>query len=114
MASRHLLTIIQPGRFSSAPQCAAYLGLIPVEHQSGDSVKGKPRLSTAGNGQIRAKLYMAAVVAIQHNETIKAQYNRLLKNGKCKMSALGAAMRKLTHVCYGVIKHQTEYCPQGS
>lgn len=34
-------------------------------------------------------------VAIKHNPDIKRQYERLVKNGKSKMSALGAAMRKL-------------------
>ena len=52
---------------------------------------------------------MAAVVSIQHNPDIKRQYERLIKKGKAKMSALGAAMRKLVHICFGVLKHQTPY-----
>ncbi|MFT6636550.1 MAG: hypothetical protein ACJAUE_002466 [Alcanivorax sp.] len=28
------------------------------------------------------------------------------------MSALGAAMRKLVHIAYGVLAHQKEYEPQ--
>jgi transposase len=28
------------------------------------------------------------------------------------MSALGAAMRKLVHIMFGVLKHQTPYRPQ--
>ncbi|MGY6567059.1 MAG: IS110 family transposase, partial [Halomonadaceae bacterium] len=31
---------------------------------------------------------------------------------KSKMVALGAAMRKLIHIAYGVLKTQTEYRPQ--
>jgi hypothetical protein len=27
------------------------------------------------------------------------------------MAALGAAMRKLVHLCFGVLKHQTVYQP---
>ena len=34
---------------------------------------------------------------------------RLLANGKTKMMAIGAAMRKLVHLCYGVLKHQQPY-----
>ncbi|MBL35200.1 MAG: IS110 family transposase, partial [Oceanospirillaceae bacterium] len=37
---------------------------------------------------------------------------RLLANGKSKMQALGAAMRKLVQICFGVVKHQSEYRPQ--
>ncbi|MBI3344937.1 MAG: IS110 family transposase, partial [Gammaproteobacteria bacterium] len=29
--------------------------------------------------------------------------------GKSKMSALGAAMRKLVHLCFGVLKTQLPY-----
>lgn len=61
---------------------------------------------------MRAKLYMAAVAAIQHNPDIEIQYKRLLQAGKTKMQALGAAMRKLVQICFGVLKHQCEYRPQ--
>ena len=52
---------------------------------------------------------MAAMVAIKHNRHIKESYQRLLAKGKSKMAALGAAMRKLVHLCFGVIKNQTLY-----
>jgi hypothetical protein len=52
--------------------------------------------------------------ALQHNPDIKIQNQRLLKNGKSKMSALCAAMRKLVHICFGVIKHQRPYQVQAS
>ena len=55
---------------------------------------------------------MAAVVAIRYTPDIKAQYERLTSKGKSKMSALGAAMRKLVQICFGVLKHQQPYQPQ--
>lgn len=110
--SRVMLSVIRSREFNSASQCAAYLGLNPVQHESGSSVRRKARLSKAGDARVRAKLYMAAVVCIQHNPDIKRQYERLIKRGKAKMSALGAAMRKLVHICFGVLKHQTLYQAQ--
>jgi transposase len=107
-----MLTVIGSREFESASQCAAYLGLVPVQHESGSSVKGRSKLSKAGNPRIRAKLYRAAVVATRYNPDIKAQYERLLAKGKSKMSALGAAMRKLVQICLGVLKHQKTYQPQ--
>jgi transposase len=107
-----MLMVIGSRQFDSASQCAAYLGLVPVQHESGSSVKGRSRLSKAGNPTIRAKLYMAAVVATTYNPDIKAQYERLTNKGKSKMSALGAAMRKLVQICFGVLKHQQPYQPQ--
>jgi transposase len=105
----NMLAIIRSYRFGSAEQLAAYLGLVPVERQSGSSLLGKARLSKAGPSRIRAVLYMAAVVAIRYNPHIKAHYERLLAKGKAKMAALGAAMRKLVHLCFGVLKTGTCY-----
>jgi len=107
--SRLMIGVIRSRNFTAAPQCAAFVGVVPVQFESGSSVRGRSRLSKAGDANIRAKLYMAAVVAIQHNPDIKQQYERLLKNGKSKMSAIGAAMRKLVQICFGVLKHQTPY-----
>lgn len=112
VVSQHMSAIIRSRSFSSAQQCAAFLGLIPVSHESGTSIKGRPHLSKAGSAAVRAKLYMAAISAIRYNPDIKLQYDRLLKRGKSKMSALCAAMRKLVHICFGVLKHQQPYQPQ--
>jgi len=106
-----MLMVIGSRQFESASQCSAYLGLVPVQHESGSSVKGRSRLSKAGNPVIRAKLYMAAVVATRYNPDIKAQYERLTGKGKSKMSALDAAMRKLVQICFGMLKHKQPYQP---
>jgi len=111
--SRWLLALLQTGeRFTSAAQFASYLGVIPTEHQSGSSVRERPHLSKLGPATVRAKLYMAAMVAVRHNPDVRAFYERLTARGKCKMAALGAAMRKLAHICFGVIKNQTYFQPQ--
>lgn len=112
VVSLRMLATLRSRSFQRASQCAAYLGLVPVEYQSGSSIARRPRLSKAGNPKVRAKLYMAAIVASQHNPDVRALYERLIQRGKCKMSALGAAMRKLVHICFGVLKHQQEYRPQ--
>lgn len=107
-----MVAVIRSREFNKAPQCAAFLGLTPVQRESGTSGHKAPRLSKMGDGKIRSKLYLGAVVATRYNPDIKRQYERLLKNGKSKMSALGAAMRKLVQICFGVLKHQCEYQPQ--
>lgn len=105
----NLLSVIHSHHFSTAEQLAAYLGVVPVERQSGSSVLGRARLSKAGPARIRAVLYMAAIVATRYNPHVKAVYERLLARGKSKMSALGAAMRKLVHLCFGVLKTRLPY-----
>jgi len=52
---------------------------------------------------------MAAIVATQHNPHLKALYQRLQERGKSKISALGAVMRKLVHLCFGVLKTRQPY-----
>jgi len=110
--ANRMLCVLSAHDFGRASQAAAFIGLTPVEHQSGSSVRGRPRLSKCGDARLRAALYMAAVVAIRHNPDVRALYQRLLKRGKAKLSALCAAMRKLVHICFGVLKNQQDYRPQ--
>jgi transposase len=107
--ANRMLAVLHSRTFKSAEQVAAFLGLVPVEHQSGSSVLKRPHLSKNGDAKTRAVLYMAAIVATRYNPDIKALYERLCAKGKPKMVALGAAMRKLVHQCFGVIKHQQPY-----
>jgi len=109
--ANRMLAVLHSRKFRSADQVAAFLGLIPVEHQSGSSIQKRPRLAKNGDARTRAVLYMAAIVAAQYNPHVKALYTRLCAKGKTKMAALGAAMRKLVHLCFGVVKHQTAYQP---
>lgn len=104
-----MLSFLRSHTFEKASQAAAFIGLVPIQKQSGSSIRGRSRLSKAGSSKIRAGLYMAAVVATRHNPHIKEMNERLLANGKTKMMAIGAAMRKLVHLCYGVLKHQQPY-----
>lgn len=108
----HMTTLFAGRTFDSAEQLAAYLGLVPVEWQSGTSVRGRPHMSKAGPAYIRKVLYMPAVVARRCNPHIKALNERLLAKGKSKMAAIGAAMRKLAHLCYGVVRSGKPYNPK--
>jgi hypothetical protein len=38
-----------------------------------------------------------------------ALYDRMLDRGKSKMAGIGAAMRKLVHLCFGVVKSGKPY-----
>jgi hypothetical protein len=58
---------------------------------------------------------MPSIVACRFNPDVNALYERLLKAGKTKMSALGAAMHKMAHLAFGVLKNRQTYraffCP---
>jgi transposase len=97
--------------YDNARQLAAYAGLTPSERSSGTSVKGKTRLSCTGNVRMRKALYMPAVVAMRHNPLLKAMSERLLGRGKVKMQVIGALMRKLVHLAFGILKSQKPFDP---
>lgn len=113
-ASTLLLSVIHSRRFTRASQLGAYLGLAPIEAESGDTVRGKATLGKTGPAWIRAKLYYPAIVAKRYNPDVATLYDRLLRRGMCKKAAIAAAMRKLVHIAFGVIKHQTPYQPQAA
>lgn len=98
-------------RFRNARQLVAYAGLNPNICFSGSSVRGKSRLSKTGNALLRKALYMPALVAKRFNPCIKAFCQRLKTAGKNNMLILGAAMRKLLHLIYGVLKSGKPFDP---
>jgi transposase len=104
-----MIVILGSRHFRSAPEVASFLGLNPIEKRSGQSQYRRPRLSKSGSGHYRQQLFFPAMVATRKNPDIQALYERLLAADKSKMCALGAAMRKLVHICYGVMKNQTPY-----
>ena len=90
-------------RFESARQAAAYAGLVPSHHRSGTSVHRPSRLSKVGNSRLRKALYFPSLSAMRHNAAVRALAEQLQAKGKKKMTVVGAAMRKLLHICYGVL-----------
>jgi transposase len=97
--------------FANARQLAAYCGLTPREKLSGTSVRGRPCLSRMGNTRLRKALFFPAMTAIQHNPFLQQLWERLLERGKCKMTIIGAVMRKLIHLAYGVLKSGKSFDP---
>ena len=109
LTSQWLLPLLSTQRFNNARETAAFLGLVPCHKSSGTSLKTRGRLSGRGDADLRARMYMPAVCAMTHDPAMKAFYQQLVAKGKPSKVALTAVMRKLVHICYGVIKHQTPY-----
>lgn len=97
-------------RYTSARQAAAFAGLVPRLRESG-TLRGRSRLSKVGPGRLRKALYFPAVTALRWNPTIRALRARLHAAGKPTMVIIGAAMRKLIHLAYGVLKTGRAYEP---
>jgi RNA polymerase sigma-70 factor (ECF subfamily) len=91
---------------TGARQIAAFAGLNPQHHESGSSVRGKPRLSKIGHAFLRRALYMPALVTLYKTEWGQRFRERLAANGKPPKLIIGAMMRKLVHVAFGVLKNR--------
>ena len=97
--------------YENARAAAADAGLTPSQHTSGKTVHRKPKLSKIGKASVRAILFLPAMTAMQHNPLVRALKERLQARGKAWLVIVSAAMRKLIHLAYGVLKHQTPFDP---
>jgi transposase len=88
-------------------EVAALAGVAPFPHDSG-TLKGW-RTIWGGRAQVRAALYMAALVATRKNPVIRASYQRLCRAGKAKKLALTACMRKLRTILNAMVKSGTRW-----
>ena len=98
-------------RFQNVGQVVAYAGLSPQRHSSGSSVRKKDRLSKMGNRKLKTALFFPAFTVIKHNPVVIALAIRLQKKNKEKMVIVGAAMKKLLQIAYGVLKSETPFDP---
>jgi transposase len=99
-------------RFGSSRGAVAFLGLAPRPHESGTSVRGRPRLCKMGSTRGRSALYWPAIAAALHGEAFAELRRRLIERGKPKMVAIAACMRKLVSVAYGVLKSGEPFDPK--
>jgi len=83
-------------------QIAALAGLAPFTRQSGQW-RGRSFIG-GGRTAVRTVLFMGAMVAKQHNPTLKAFFDRLVTAGKPKMVALVAVARKLLTILNAILR----------
>jgi transposase len=97
--------------FDSARQLSAYAGVTPRNFLSGTSVHKKARMSKMGNPNLRKALYMSAISAKRFNPIVHAFCLRLLASGLKPMEVIGAAMHKLLHLIFGILKSGRPFDP---
>lgn len=98
--------------FRNARQLAAYAGAIPRNITSGSSVYAKPRLSKVGSRTLCKALFFPAIVAKNHNPIVMSFCQRLKEKGKHNMAIVGAAMRKLLHIIFGILRSKSAFNPE--
>ncbi|MDR2950600.1 MAG: transposase [Prevotella sp.] len=102
-----LSEICDISRFTNAEQLAAYIGMIPMCHASGEK-DGTGDITVRGHASMRWNLIEAAWVAIRQDPVMNLFYT-----GNCKRmvpsKAIVKVARKLVNRIYFVPKYKTEY-----
>jgi len=93
----------------SGKRLATLVGLAPLNRDSG-AWRGT-RAIWGGRRQVRAALYMAALVGVRYNPVLRSFYERLLARGKPKKVALTACMHKLLTILHAVLRHHAPWQP---
>ncbi|HEX3054433.1 MAG TPA: transposase [Aggregatilineaceae bacterium] len=96
--------------FEEANDLVAFAGLNPRLWQSG-TLRGHTPLSKIGNAAIRRHLYFPALSAQRFNPILAPWAAQLLARGKAKMEVVGAVMRRLLILVYGVLKSGQPFDP---
>ena len=94
----------------SHKQVAALVGVAPFNRDSG-TLRGR-RTVYGGRAEVRAVLYMGALVATKHNPVLQAFYTRLLAAGKAKKVALTACMHKLLTIMNAMVRDLKRWQPR--
>ena len=110
-AARIIAELPDYSRFSSADQVVAYAGLSPQQHTSGSSIRKQTRLTTIGKRPLKAALFFPALCAMRFNPVVCDLTQRLREKGKPKKVIVGAAMRKMMRLVYGVLKSGQPFDP---
>lgn len=100
--------------FDNYKQVSSFLGLAPNERSSGSSIRGRSRISKAGDGLLRNHLFMCSFTACIHNPQCKALFDRIVAKGKSKKLALIAVCNKLIKQAFAIAKSGLPYDPNFS
>ncbi len=90
-------------------QLASYAGVVPFDHTSGTSIKGKNRVHKMANKDLKKMLHLCALTAIKYYPEFTEYFNRKKAEGKNGMSVLNAIRNKLILRAVAVVNKQTSY-----
>jgi transposase len=96
-------------RFTKPKKFCCHSGTAPFEHSSGSSIKKGTRVSHLADKALKTLLDLAAKCAIQHDNELKAYYQRRLAIGKSKMSTINIVRNKIIYRMFAVVKRGTPF-----
>lgn len=90
-------------RFFSAKQLACYAGVVPFEHSSGSSIRGKTRVSRLANMRLKSLFHMAAIACLRKGNELYEFYQKKVALGKSKMAVINAIRNKIIHRIFACV-----------
>jgi transposase len=96
-------------KFATARKFCNYCGMTPYDHQSGSSIKRKPKTSRLANKEMKSLLDRGALSIIEHDEDMKAYFESKIAEGKEKRSVINVVRCKIVYRAFKVIKEQRLY-----
>lgn len=105
----YLLVCTEGFQHVNYPSLAKYIGISPLQYQSGTSVKKKTRSRGAGPSQLRKNLYLAALRMRRLDPTFKKYFDRKVAEGKERRLVINNIENKLLRLICGIIKSGKPY-----
>ena len=108
-ACERMITTNEFKNINDSKKYACYSGVVPFEHSSGSSVRGRNRVSHLANKNVKRLLHMAALAVTRIKGDLQCYWQRKLKEGKHKMVILNAIRNKLIQRVFAVVNRGTKY-----
>jgi transposase len=96
-------------RITDPKKFACHSGVAPFKHESGTSIRGRMRVSSMANMNMKKLLHLSAMSAIRSSSELKEYYERKVREGKNKMSVINAVRNKLISRVFTCVNQQRPY-----
>lgn len=90
---------------------ASFIGISPIQHESGSSVYSAPTSRHFGPPTLRKLLYLAACSVRTHKKPFQQYFFRKVAEGKHKKLVLNNIQNKLLKIACAVVRSQQPYLP---
>lgn len=101
----HMQTTLDPKTL------AAFIGICPIQHESGSSVFSTPTSRHYGPPVLRKLLYLAACSVRTHQKQFQRYFFRKVAEGKHKKLVLNNIQNKILKIACAVVRSQQPYIP---
>jgi len=88
---------------------AAYMGVCPRTHESGSSIKRRPRSTGYGPSSLRALFFLACGIIKQRPGALRSYAMRKEAEGKPKMVVMNNLRNKLAHLICAIIRTKKQF-----